>query len=617
VGSPVSLSVCCLTGDPGPRVAAVLEPFRAVADELVIAADARADRERLEQYAAVADRVVRVQFSYFERHLAWLHAQCSGDWVFRIDADEVASPVLVERLPELVADRHLQQAWFPRRWLFPDATHWVEEVPWWPDYQNRLVRNDGTLRFTGLQHTSAEPTRPALYAEEPLYHLAFLLDDIATRRSKGLKYEVLRPQLPAPGGGSMNRRIYLPELYARRAPAAAPERDRAAVAAALSAESAPRRELGELAFVPLAESDRHWGLRTIADDAYAAEIALLEAEPRLAPGEIRAIHVRVTNRGSEIWPWGAAVGPEICCAYRWRHANGALLVAEGHRTYFTCDVHPDESVVVPLLVEAPTARGSFLLEVDVVHEGVRWFGAEQRFPAEVAEPPAERATLPPEALAAPDGPERSLLSRLRRNGSNGQIPKVVHRIWLGNAEMPPELAEYGETWRHHHPAWKFKLWRDRDLRRLVPADAVARARHRTELSDLFRFAVLRRHGGVYVDTDVERLRPFDELLVGHQVVLGYERPGRVGSAVLASVPGHPFFVDAARQAARTVGLGANSADATGPYLLTLLARDYPEVTILPPDAFYPYGWDEPERRHDNFPGSYAVHHWASLDGLRA
>jgi hypothetical protein len=59
----MSLTVCCLTGDPGPRVAAVLEPFRAIADEILVAADARADRERLEQYAAVANRVVRVEFS--------------------------------------------------------------------------------------------------------------------------------------------------------------------------------------------------------------------------------------------------------------------------------------------------------------------------------------------------------------------------------------------------------------------------------------------------------------------------------------------------------------------------------------------------------------------------
>jgi hypothetical protein len=604
----MSLTVCCLTGDPGPRVAAVLEPFRAIADEILVAADARADRERLEQYAAVANRVVRVEFSYLERHLGWLHAQCTGDWVFRIDTDEVASPSLVERLPELIADRHIQQCWFPRRWLHPDAQHWLEQAPWWPDYQNRLVRNDGTLRFSGAEHTSAEPTPPAHYAEEPLYHLACLLEDVAARRSKAIRYEVTRPHLTAPGGGPLNRHVYLPELTARPPFAQVPERDAPALRAVLSTGSAPRTAVAEIPVVRLEENDRHWGMRALDERAYAAEIEPFEREPRLAPGEIRPVYVRVTNRGSEAWPWDADAGPPIRCAYRWLHPNGTVLVAEGHRTSFTRDVQPGESVVVPLLVEAPAARGAYLLEVDVVHEHVRWFGAGTRIPVDVSAAQAERVSLPAEALATPE-PGRTLLSRLRRP-ADGSIPRVVHHIWLGGSELPSELAGYRETWRRHHPGWRLRLWGDRHVRRLVPREAAARARHHSELSDLIRFEVLRRYGGVYADTDVECLRPFDPLLEGERALLAYEKPGRIGSAVLAAVPGHPLFVDASRQAQQTVGLGANSADATGPYLLTLLAHDYPDVTILPQDSFYPYGWDEPERRHDAFPGSYAVHHWA-------
>jgi hypothetical protein len=382
----MSLSVCCLTGDPGPRVAAALEPFREVADEIVVAADARADQERLEQYATVADRVLRVEFSFLERHLAWLHEQCSGDWIFRIDADEVASPALVDRLPELVADRHIQQAWFPRRWLHPDAEHWLEEVPWWPDYQNRLVRNDGTLRFSGVLHTSAAPTRPAQYAEEPVYHLACVLHDVPARQSRARMYETLQPGLQAPGGGPVNRRFYLPELYAQWPSAPVPRPDADAIRAALTADHAARKPLGELPVVRLQESDRHWGLRAVDAGAYAAEIEPFEHNPRLAPGEIRQIHLRVTNTGSETWPWDAEAGPPIRCAYRLLDANGIVLVAEGHRTNFTRDVPPGARAVVPLLVEAPAEPGSYVLEVDLVHEHIRWFGVRRRIAVEVAPP---------------------------------------------------------------------------------------------------------------------------------------------------------------------------------------------------------------------------------------
>jgi inositol phosphorylceramide mannosyltransferase catalytic subunit len=605
------LSVCCITNDPGPRVAAVLSPLRKVADEIVVAADARTGRDRLEQYAGVADRVLRVEFSFLERHLAWLHRECSGDWVFRIDADEVVSPSLVERLPELVADRDVQQYWFPRRWLYPDEAKWLAEVPWWPDYENRLVRNNGALRFSGLLHTNAAPAYPARYIEEPLYHLA-CLDEVAARRAKAILYEVQRPGLVAPGGGALSRRAYLPELYASRPQALTPPEDLESLRRVLTAEAAPRKRLGDVPVVSLSENDRSWAGRDVDPSAYRVEIDSLEPHPSLEVNETRPIHIRVTNRGSETWPWDAQAGPAIRCAYHWLHANGSVLVFDGHRTSFTCDVPTDATVVVPLLVEAPPSPGLYLLEVDLVHEDVRWFGANHRIPVAVEEAQTERVALPTSALAVPDPPQPTLVGRIRRRRSNGGIPSVIHRVWLGGSAMPRELRAYGETWRRQHPGWKFRLWGDRQLRRLVPSETVARARHYSELSDLLRFEILRRHGGVYVDTDVECLRPLEPLLEGERAVVGYEKPGRIGTAVLAAHPGHPVFVDAALQARRTVGLGANSADATGPYLLTLLVADYPDVTILPAETFYPYAWDEPERRGEDFPDSYAVHHWTTL-----
>jgi hypothetical protein len=365
--------------------------------------------------------------------------------------------------------------------------------------------------------------------------------------------------------------------------------------------------------VPLTESDRHWGGRILDLSAYAAAIEPFERGPRLEAAEVRELYVRVTNSGSETWPWDAEAGPEIRCAYRWLHPNETVLEPEGHRTSFPCEVPPGESVVIPLVVEAPAVPGVYLLEVDVVHERVRWFGAGRHIPVTVHERLPERSALPASALASPEKPKRTLLERLRGTGVEGTIPRVIHSVWLGGASLPEEYAQYGESWRRHHPGWRFRVWGDHDVGRLLPREAAQRARHLTELSELVRFEVLRQLGGVYVDADVECLRSIEPLLEGERAVVGYEKPGRVGTAVLAAVPGHPLFVDAARQSQRTVGLGANSADATGPYLLTLLVRDYSDVRVLPPETFYPYTWEEPERRHETFPEAYAVHHWAGLN----
>ena len=55
----------------------------------------------------------------------------------------------------------------------------------------------------------------------------------------------------------------------------------------------------------------------------------------------------------------------------------------------------------------------------------------------------------------------------------------------------------------------------------------------------------------------------------------------------------------------------HSADANGPYFLSLILEQEPDLAIFGPQLFYPYLWDELERRNEAFPDAYAVHHWAS------
>jgi mannosyltransferase OCH1-like enzyme len=197
----------------------------------------------------------------------------------------------------------------------------------------------------------------------------------------------------------------------------------------------------------------------------------------------------------------------------------------------------------------------------------------------------------------------------RRDGG-AEIPRTIHRIWLGDAEMPEEHRHWGEGWAVHHPGWEVKTWGNEEYERLVPAAARGRARQWSEASDLLRYEILAREGGVYVDTDVECRRPLEELLEGITAFAAWEAPQRVGTSVLGAVPRHPAFAEAAREARETVGLGPDSAFSTGPGFLTVVLADYPDVTLFDSSLFYPYGWDEPRPPDDAFDGAYAVHHWA-------
>ena len=89
----------CFTNDPPHRVAASLAILRPIAHEIVVAVDDRVDPITLAPLVAVADRVVLAEFvPPLEANLAWLHTLATGDWVLRVDGDDVASEALVRRL---------------------------------------------------------------------------------------------------------------------------------------------------------------------------------------------------------------------------------------------------------------------------------------------------------------------------------------------------------------------------------------------------------------------------------------------------------------------------------------------------------------------------------------
>ena len=102
-----------------------------------------------------------------------------------------------------------------------------------------------------------------------------------------------------------------------------------------------------------------------------------------------------------------------------------------------------------------------------------------------------------------------------------ELTKIIHQIWLGPEEMPDEFKAWAEGWKEQHPDWRYLLWTDKMAerfplyRKLAPlCDGWATK------CDLLRLIVTYLHGGLYVDVDFECLKPMDELLEGHDYVLG-------------------------------------------------------------------------------------------------
>ncbi len=199
------------------------------------------------------------------------------------------------------------------------------------------------------------------------------------------------------------------------------------------------------------------------------------------------------------------------------------------------------------------------------------------------------------------------------------IPRVIHRIWLGGA-VPEEFAAYGRRWRELNPGWEIRDWVDGDLDWLRNRDLLsllgptAYAAH----ADVARYEILLRHGGLYVDMDVEPVRPLGELLDGHRLVLAEQHPSSICNGVMAAVPGHAFFarlVDRLPEAVRARS-GAKVSELTGPGFVRRewrrvpeQLRSAPEVAVLPRTAFCPYSWHQEQLTGRAAEGSIGIHHW--------
>ena len=391
-----TLSVCCLTHGPLERTAEVLDQVAPVADEIVCAVDASVPLEALSALDGHADAVVRCPVDRvvgMERNLAWLHGLCTGRWILRIDSDEVLSEALVDLLPELLAADDVLQYLIRRRWLYPDPVHVLDDYPWSDDWQLRLVRNEpGLLHFDGEQHTSADLTPPYRTVDEALLHLDLVLTTPDSRREKVRRYEAARPEYRSERGTLVND-LYLPEDVDAPTLGTLSTTDAARVRAVVDARGRTDPVPGDRRWrwgpgptgvrsFDRDAVDRYWAGRPVPSSAHRARFEVRDPVGDLQVGERRSVLVRMENTGTETWPWGDR-RPLIRLAHRWLDPADGTVRHDAARTRLSADVRPGRVALQKMLIVAPDEPGHYLLDLDLVHEGVTWFGAGPRLPVTV------------------------------------------------------------------------------------------------------------------------------------------------------------------------------------------------------------------------------------------
>jgi hypothetical protein len=182
------------------------------------------------------------------------------------------------------------------------------------------------------------------------------------------------------------------------------------------------------------------------------------------------------------------------------------------------------------------------------------------------------------------------------------IPPILHQIWLGSSPLPPAAQRWQEGVRRLHPHWDYRLWTDRDLVNLPGAHLLKRCQSQSSRANVLRLAVVLKHGGVYLDSDCEVLRPLDPLLA-EEAFAALELPDRLCNAVFGAAPGHPWVQWQFDHLADYVDRPAP----WGPPLMSAAPRN--GLTIVPTRWFYPFLWDAPVEQRRPAADSFLLHHW--------
>jgi hypothetical protein len=192
------------------------------------------------------------------------------------------------------------------------------------------------------------------------------------------------------------------------------------------------------------------------------------------------------------------------------------------------------------------------------------------------------------------------------------IPKRFIRIWL-DEEVPEAFEANWRTFQGLHPDWEFMTLDDSSkLDWMRCKDVFDASETHAGRSDALRYAALWEFGGVYVDSDVECLRPFDDLL--SEPFIAWENDRLLCPTVIGAPAYHPAVGDLLDNLPAWFDAHPNATPniASGPDFITPRWRERDDIKRLPPMAFYPVGWWEKQLLNQiDYPAeAYAVHHWA-------
>ena len=122
------------------------------------------------------------------------------------------------------------------------------------------------------------------------------------------------------------------------------------------------------------------------------------------------------------------------------------------------------------------------------------------------------------------------------------IPKKIHYCWFGGKPLPEDAKKYIESWKKYCPDYEIIEWNERtfDVNSVPYVKEAIEARKWAFITDYVRLWAIYNYGGIYMDTDVEVLKPLDDFLK-HPAFSGFESSSDIPTGIMAGEKGNHWF----------------------------------------------------------------------------
>ncbi len=122
------------------------------------------------------------------------------------------------------------------------------------------------------------------------------------------------------------------------------------------------------------------------------------------------------------------------------------------------------------------------------------------------------------------------------------IPKKIHYCWFGRGEKPELAKKCIKSWKKYCPNYEIIEWNEENFD--INSNQYVKEAYENKkyafVTDYVRLFVLYTQGGIYMDTDVEVIKPLDEYL-HHEAVSGFENTTQIPTGLMACREGFPLF----------------------------------------------------------------------------